>query len=160
MSKLIAIDDLIALIGLTELSQVAGTGSHNTEGGRALDEAQINAAANFADDMIKSYVAARFPIIHTLTPASTPDMLKGYASDIARYRLRLRSGNRNTTTDEVETRYRDAVAWLKDVSRGIVNLDFHDVDGGATNAGADTHQTGTVRAIIPDGRAAAVLDGY
>lgn len=160
MSELINIDDLIALIGVEELSQIAGHGSHNTENGRTLDNEKIGAAISFADDMVKSYAAKRFPLLLTLASEDTPDMLKGYASDIARYRLRSRTGNRNSTSDEVETRYKDALTWLKDVSRGVVNLDLRDVDGGAANQAADVNPSGNINSYLPAGRAGDVLKGY
>lgn len=161
MTTLLTIDDLVTRVGLDELTQLAGIGSHNTEDGRSLDEPRIVEAIGFADDMIKSYVAKRYPLIHKLEGDQVPDLLKGFASDIARYRLRSRSGSRNTVSDEVETRYKDAMVWLKDVSRGQVNVDFSDAEGGqqATDDASAT-PAGLVRANIPDGRAATALNGY
>lgn len=159
--------DLIDIAGLSkhvdqgELAQLAGVGSHNAPEGRSLDEEQINAAIRFADDLVKSYVSKRFPIVTSLTPETSPDLLQGYVSDIVRYRLRSRTGDRNTVTEEVQRRYDAAMSWLKDVARGTVNVDFGDVDGGqeASDAGA-SNPSGSVHANIPPGRAEATLDGY
>lgn len=161
MPEFIDITGLLDHVDQSELEQVAGVGSFNSDDGRSLDEAKINAAIKFAGDMVKGYMVRRYSIVTTITPDQTPDLLQGYVADIVRWRLRSRTGNRNSTSDEVESRYKDAKDWLKEVSRNLVNVDFEGADGGdtATIAGSQ-NLTGTVGAIIPEARAPKILDGY
>lgn len=161
MPEFIDITRLLDHIDQSELEQVAGVGSFNSSEGRSLEEAKINAAIKFSGDMVKGYMARRYPIVTTITPDQTPDLLQAYVADIVRWRLRSRTGNRNSTSDEVESRYKDAKDWLKEVSRNLVNVDFEGADGGetATHAGSQ-NLTGTVGAIIPEARAPKILDGY
>ena len=161
MSELLTIDDLLEHVDHSELAQVAGIGSHNVTDGRSLDEVKIGAAIQFAGDMMRGYLQRRYPIIMTMEPVQTPDLLKGYLADIVRYRLRGRTDNRNTTTDEVSTRFKDAKEWMREVSRGLINVDLSDADGGATatNQGA-VNPGGKIRTHSLPTRAAAILDGY
>lgn len=161
MPELLTIDDLLDQITFAELSQLAGIGSHNQPEGRELDEDRINAAIKFAGDMARGYMQRRYPIIMDLDAAQTPDLLKGYLPDIVRYRLRARSANRNTVTDEVELRYKEAREWLREVSKGLVNVDLSDTTGGddAADAGA-VNPGGKIRTQSTPTRAAEVLDGY
>lgn len=159
MTELLTIDDLLEHVDRSELSQVAGIGSHNSDDGRSLDQIKIAAAISFASDMATGYMQRRYPIVAELTPEQTPDLLKGYLADIVRYRLRSRTGNRNTTSDEVETRFKDARDWLREVSRGLVNVDLSDVTGdadakGVVNPGGNIHTQSTPT------RAGEVLNGY
>ncbi|PHQ99498.1 MAG: hypothetical protein COB39_03320 [Marinosulfonomonas sp.] len=161
MPEFVDIIGLLDHIDQSELEQIAGIGSFNSPEGRSLDEDKINAAIKFAGDMVKGYMARRYPIVATVTPDQTPDLLQGYVADIVRWRLRSRTGNRNSTSDEVTARYKDAKDWLKDVSRNVINVDFEGADGGheATLAGSQ-NLTGTVGAIIRPARAVRILDGY
>jgi phage gp36-like protein len=161
MSELLTIDDLLEHVDRAELDQVAGIGSHNAVDGRRLDEAKIGAAIKFAGDMVRGYLQRRYPIIMEMDPEQTPDLLQGYLSDIVRYRLRGRTDNRNTTTDEVSQRFKDAKEWLREVSRGLVNVDLSDVDGGASaeSKGA-VNPGGKIHTHSTPTRARAILDGY
>ncbi|WP_056030816.1 phage protein Gp36 family protein [Loktanella sp. 3ANDIMAR09] len=159
MPELLTIDILLEHIDRSELDQVAGLGSHNTPDGRTLDMARIEAAIRFATDMAKGYLQKRYPFIADLDAARTPDLLQAYLSDIVRYRLRSRTGNRNSVSDECEQRFQDARDWLREVSRGIVNIDLSDV--GDVAAGATTvNPGGTVRAAASPVRSPIILDGY
>ena len=161
MPELLTLDDLLEHVDRSELAQLAGIGSHNATDGRSLDEIKIGAAIKFADDMAKGHMQRRYPIITEMTAAQTPDLLKGYLADITRYRLRGRSGNRNTTSDEVEQRFRDARDWLREVSRGVVNADLSDVPGGAeAGAAGSVNPGGKIRTTSEPTRAPGILDGY
>lgn len=161
MPEFIDITGLLDHIDQSELEQVAGIGSFNSADGRALDEDKISAAIKFAGDMVKGYMMRRYPIVASITPDQTPDLLQAYVADIVRWRLRSRTGNRNSTSDEVESRYKEAKDWLKEVSRNLVNVDFDGVDGGeAASLAGSENLTGSVDAIIPEARAPRILDGY
>lgn len=161
MPELMNIETLLQHVDHAELAQIAGVGSHNSEEGRSLDEVKIDAAIKFAGDMVKGYLQRRYPIVLELTPETTPDQITGYVADITRYRLRSRTGNRNSTSDEVETRFKDARDWLREVSRGIFNVDLSDIAGGesATAAGA-SNPGGKIHTAHEKTRAEQILDGY
>ncbi|MDW8357857.1 DUF1320 domain-containing protein [Thermus sp.] len=82
-------------------------------------EARARAALAEAWGEVESYLAQRY----ALPLPSLPEALKARALDIAVYRLFLRRGIRPGTADEaVLSRYRDAVAWLRDVALGKAAL--------------------------------------
>jgi phage gp36-like protein len=157
MLHLISLEELIVHVTHDELSQVAGIGSHNTSEGRTLDEDKIDKAIAFASDMARGYMMRRFPQIATIAQSEVPPLVKGYVGDIARYRLRGSTGNRNTTSDEVEQRFKDARSWFQEVSRGLINVDFGD---GAADPSSATDPMRKVRTSIPDARAPGILAGW
>ena len=63
----------------------------------------------------EGYLAGRY----SLPLPAVPPVLVGRLCDMARYRLW-----RDEASDEVRTRYRDAVAWLRDLSAGRAVLVF------------------------------------
>ena len=140
MAIIININDLKLQIEETELLQIAGVGSHNVEGGRSLDLDRINEAIDFANDMITGHLRKRYAIIDTLTVADQPQILKGMACDITRYRLRGRSGNKNQTSDEVRNRNDQAMSYLGKASRGLVDVLFIGYDDLPSEAGSATKQ--------------------
>jgi phage gp36-like protein len=84
-------------------------------GARAIDETNLEQALTDASALIDGYIQGRvsLPLLGDRVPAT----LKACCADIARYRL-----DRNRCRDEVRIRYEDWIAWLKDVSKGVVNL--------------------------------------
>jgi phage gp36-like protein len=155
-NALVTIDDLLVRIGERELYQLAGSGNLNDDDGRILDETRLVEEISFASQLISGYLGARYPAIATLDVAAQPDLIKGYAADIVRYRLRARSGDRNTVTEEVRKRYEDAVSWLKDVARGRANADLVELRDQAQASS----QTGDVRSHMPAARSPGILDGW
>ncbi|HET7300109.1 MAG TPA: DUF1320 domain-containing protein [Oleiagrimonas sp.] len=87
-------------------------------GGRDVDVA-LTAASEEAD----SYLATRYAVPITANPL--PEHLVEVVCDIARYRLYA-----GDAYDEVQTRYEQAVKWLKDVSAGRALLPGVPNDGG------------------------------
>lgn len=82
-------------------------------------EARARSALQEAWGEVESYLAQRY----ALPLPSLPEVLRAKALDIAVYRLFLRRGIRPGTADEaVVGRYRDAVAFLKDVALGRASL--------------------------------------
>ncbi|PHR19290.1 MAG: hypothetical protein COA37_17830 [Hoeflea sp.] len=155
-NPIVTIDDLQTRIGGRELLQLAGVGNLNDDDGRVLHEPRLNEEISFASQLISGYLATRYPAIATLEAASQPDLIKGYAADIVRYRLRARSGDRNTVTEEVRKRYEDAIGWLKDVARGRANADLEELQANAKGSS----QTGDVRTYQPAARAPGILEGW
>lgn len=78
-----------------------------------LDSTIIDLAIADASAEIDSYLGT----VYTLPLSSTPAVLTIYACDIARYRL-----YDDRTTDEVQTRYNQAIYWLKMVAQGKATL--------------------------------------
>ena len=76
-----------------------------------------------ADAEIEAYLAPRYPL--PLNPV--PRIITGLACDITRYRL---CGGRVLATDEIRTRYKDAVRLLEQIAKGKVGLGV-DVNGAA-----------------------------
>lgn len=91
--------DLEAAFTAQEIAQL-------TAGGRNVADA-CDAASQEAD----SYLATRYAVPVTTTPL--PEHLVQAVCDIARYRLYAGAAD-----PEVQNRYEQAVAWLKDVSAG------------------------------------------
>jgi phage gp36-like protein len=90
---------------IIELTDRTGAGVVNaTVLGKALAD---------ADALIDGYLAARYTLPLTYTPA----ILVGPAADIARFRLWD-----DRATEEVRQRYEDAMAMLKLISQGVVVL--------------------------------------
>lgn len=122
-------EDLLERMGETELRQVAD----HTRSGTA-DTEVVEAALEDADNLINGYIAAKYA-----TPLpSTPPLIRTWAVSIARYVL-----HRNGAPEHIEQDYKDAVAALKDVSRGLIALP---VD---TGEAAPTAHSGTVMADHP-----------
>lgn len=103
--------DMQAEFGDSELAQLT-----DRVNGVVTDDAVLTAALTRADQEIDSYLSQRY----TLPFASVPSRLKAIAMDMARYYLfdaRM--------PEVVRNRYKDAVAWLKDVAAGraVVGVD-------------------------------------
>lgn len=92
----------------------------------AIDAAVLTRALEAADGEIDSYLAARY----TLPLASVPTILRDCAIDIARYRLHDRG-----VPDLVKDAYKDRIAWLLNVSKGIASLGINTDDIAPASAG-------------------------
>ncbi len=80
----------------------------------------VTAALASAESFALGYLASRF----TLPLTSVGDDTKQAICDIAAYRLMSREGYAPEGNDvELRQRFDDALAWLKDVSRGSVTAD-------------------------------------
>lgn len=92
----------------------------------AIDAAVLTRALEAADGEIDSYLAARY----TLPLASVPTILRDCAIDIARYRLHDRG-----VPDLVKDTYKERIAWLRDVSKGVASLGINTDDLTPASAG-------------------------
>lgn len=79
-----------------------------------VDADRLQTALENASGEIDSYLAQAG---YTLPLATVPAFLVQRCCDIARYRLE----NRNTR-QEVIDRYKDAIAWLRDVAKGVATI--------------------------------------
>lgn len=123
-------DDLLDRMGETELRQVAD----HTRSGTA-DVEVVEAALSDADNLINGYIAVKY----ALPLPSVPPQVNTWAVSIARYIL-----HRDGAPKHVESDYKDAVAALKDVARGLIALPV------PTGETAPTGVGGGVMADHPD----------
>lgn len=116
--------DLIDRFGQTELAQLT-----DRTNGTTIDDTVVGKALADADAEIDGYLASRY----TLPLSPVPLTLVRLAGDIARYYL-----YEDRVTEQVKSRYDDAVKWLVNVSRGVVQLGVD--SAGTPPAVADTVQ--------------------
>lgn len=102
--------DLIDRFG--ELELVQRTDRENIPP-TTIDDVVVAKALADADAEINGYIAARYALPLTLVPAS----LVKRASDMARYFL-----HGEAASEAIRTAYEDAVKWLTNVSKGVVQL--------------------------------------
>ena len=154
VSKFLTVEEFKVTIGMDELAQIAASGSFNRPEGRVIDIPKIEEAIAFAEQLLISHCRTRYTIIETLTPEAMPNLVKGYISDIARYRLRSRSGGQGQVSEEVRQRYEDALAFLKLVATGKAELP---IAGESINGEVGGMK---VDAIIPQSPVPAMLHGW
>jgi phage gp36-like protein len=103
-------DSLIKQFGEKELIQLTDrsrTGS--------VDDAVLNVSIANACSEADSYIGA----VYSLPLPAVPEVLVKMAGDITRFHL-----YNQQASEEVQNRYDRAVAWLKDLARGVVKLIF------------------------------------
>lgn len=100
--------DLIERAGEKEIVQIADRNRDGTP-----DPDVIDSALTDADNLINGYVAVKY----ALPLPVVPDLVRTWAVSIARYVL-----HRNGAPEWVVTDYKDAIAGLKDLARGLVTL--------------------------------------
>ena len=115
--------DMVTAFGDDELVQLTDRADPPVG---AIDAAVLTRALEAADGEIDSYLAARY----TLPLPSVPTILRDCAIDIARYRLHDRG-----VPDLVKDAYKDRIAWLLNVSKGIASLGINTDDIAPASAG-------------------------
>jgi phage gp36-like protein len=100
--------DLLRNFGESELERVLDRDRDGMP-----DSGVMQDGLNFADDLIDGYLRERYAV--PLTPA--PANLVSIACDLARYRY-----YQDQPTELVQLRYDAAIAFLRDVARGLVSL--------------------------------------
>lgn len=122
MTRFLTAEDFTETFGLAEVTQIAGVGNLNDPAGRSLDTAKVEAAITWAEDIFVGYARARYPVLETLTPGETPAVVKGLIADLARYRLRDKSGWQGQVAETVKDRYDAAIANIKAIAAGKFEL--------------------------------------
>lgn len=117
--------DLVDRFGETEIIQLSDRGNNG-----AIDTAVVAAKLADADAEVDGYLAGRY----TLPLEPVPRVLVRVACDIARYHL-----YDDRATEQVTTRYRDAVRLLEQIAKGTVNFGPGD-DGSTTPASSGMPQ--------------------
>ena len=101
-------DDLLANFGEREIESVTDRDRDGVS-----DDGVVEDGLSFADDMIDGYLRGRY----SLPLAVANRNLVGIACDIARYRY-----YQDQPTDLVVARYEQAIDWLRDVARGLIDV--------------------------------------
>lgn len=120
-------DDLISRFGALAIAELE---SMHSDGLLA-----VTNALSDASEKMNSYLSIRYQ-----TPLNKTEHLKLVCADIARYLLYM-----NDPTDEVESRYKEALKWLQDVGAGKANVTF------AEPLTADEQQKTYVKPAVPIG---------
>tara|TARA_R110002126_G_scaffold151295_3_gene298299 strand:+ start:2155 stop:2592 length:438 start_codon:yes stop_codon:yes gene_type:complete len=120
-------DDLISRFGALAIAELE---SMHNDGLLA-----VTNALSDASEKMNSYLSIRYQ-----TPLNKTEHLKLVCADIARYLLYM-----NEPTDEVESRYKEALKWLQDVGAGRANVTF------AEPLTADEQQSTYVKPAVPIG---------
>lgn len=124
------LEDLVERAGDREIRDIADRDRDGIP-----DATVIAGALQDADNLVNTYVGAKYP-----TPLATvPPIVTTWAVSIARYVL-----HRNGAPEHVQTDYKDAIAALKDVARGVATLPVAPGDPGISSNSA------TVMAEHPD----------
>jgi phage gp36-like protein len=100
--------DLLRNFGETELEHVLDRDRDGMP-----DSGVMQDGLDFADDLIDGYLRERYTVPLTPPPAN----LISIACDLARYRY-----YQDQPTELVQLRYDAAIAYLRDVARGLVSL--------------------------------------
>lgn len=160
MGRFLTPQDFIAQFGEDEARAIAGSGDFNSLEGSLIDEAQIEREIKYADDLIAGYVLARHSWLNGVAVADAPDLLKGFGGDIVRYRLRDKQSNRGQIFETVRDRYHDAIAKLKDIQAGRLDLPRDiEVDDGPAQVSPTLSQPGAAISGPPP-RSDDILRGY
>ena len=93
----------------------------------AINPVPLVQALDDSTNLIDGYLASRYTLP---LPSPIPAVLVGVCCDIARYRL-----DKNRAREDVRKRFEDAIAWLKDLARGLVSLGIATNDQPATELG-------------------------
>lgn len=120
-------DDLISRFGALAIAELE---SMHNDGLLA-----VTNALSDASEKMNSYLSIRYQ-----TPLNKTEHLKLVCADIARYLLYM-----NEPTDEVESRYKEALKWLQDVGAGKANVTF------AEPLSATEQQSTYVKPAVPIG---------
>jgi len=124
---------LINRFSNTEIEQLTDRDNLGT-----IDDDVLNGAINDASNVVDSYIkqVKTLPLTQTVIDASP---LPRYCGDIVRYFL-----NDNRAGEEVETRYKAAMAWLRDLVNGKASLGEQDTQvasGGRIKTGQGKSNT-------------------
>lgn len=146
---LLTVEEFVDVFGEEECLQIAGTGPRDQ---RELDRPKMEEAIIHASSLVNGYVIGRWPAAVTGTP-----MLRGFAADIARWRLRGRGGQQTAMNETVQKRYDEAIGRLKDLQSGKLALD---IKGGSATADAGAGVDLRVEGSMPPMRYPSVLQGW
>lgn len=125
------LQDLIDRFGTEELVQLTDRASIPPA---QVDETVITKALTDADAEIDGYLAARY----SLPLASIPHRLVKVAADMARFYLHGKAAD-----ETIRNAYDDAVKWLVNVSKGVVQLGLLEAGGQPASEGGPQSSAGS-----------------
>jgi phage gp36-like protein len=105
--------DLVDRFGATELIQLTDRVNRPAS---TVDDTVVGRAIADAEALIDGYLAKRY----ALPLAEIPPILTRMACDIARFFLHGKAAEKDGPVDRANTA---AISWLRDVSRGVVELE-------------------------------------
>lgn len=94
-----------------------------------IDDTVVNGAIADAEALVDGYLGK----VYELPLGVTPPVLTRISADIARYYLHGKSADKD---GPVHRAYTEAASWLKDVSRGLVQIDAAGVAPAAAGGGS------------------------
>lgn len=100
-----------------------------------INEIRLQQALDDASDEIDSYLAERYNL--AAVRANPPRRLIRVCADIARYTI-----VKNLPPEDYRQRYEDAIAWLKDLARGLVSLGLTPTDETVPEANLPIYRAG------------------
>ena len=118
MSQYATVAETQTAMGSAKLIEIA-----DFDGNGSLDTASVNAALTEASALADTYLGSYLPI--TVIPA----VLKRHVINIGIYLLRV---SRDFTTEDSRRAYEDALAWLKDIAKGLASIPELDSGGSPT----------------------------
>ena len=117
--------DVTTAIGESDLLAIS-----DRDGSGEVDADSVEAALAEASSTADSYMAPWLPL------ADTPAVLRRHVVAIAVYSL---AGN--AETDDQRRRYEDAIAWLRDVAKGVVSLGIPPAAEAPSTSSVPTYHT-------------------
>lgn len=117
---------LTAHFGQDEMLNLA-QGIDDAEGQPTLDGQRVLDALARASREADTYLAPRYAVPLSASGEDTPEPLKGFVMDMARYHL---TGGDAQESESIIRRYEEATAWLKSVAKGVTDLLLPSEDGG------------------------------
>lgn len=97
--------------GVAEIAELLDDDSGGTES--SAETASLTRACEDATAMVDGYLSSRYG----LPLASVPDLVVGWAADIARFKLWD-----DHAPEEVRRRYEDTISALRDLARSLISL--------------------------------------
>jgi len=150
----LTVDELIARQDEQDLLALCGIGGPNSAAGRMIDRDRLFAQIKRAQSFASGYVKSRYPALASMMPEDMPEALKGAIETLVLYWLRDRVASQSAVSDEWRDRYRDIVAWLRDINAGRADLDLPSTAEGAVE------ESSGIQASFPASRADDILEGY
>nr|WP_321460397.1 phage protein Gp36 family protein [uncultured Cohaesibacter sp.] len=150
----LTVEELIARQDESDLLALCGTGGWNGAAGRQIDTARLTYQIKRAQSLISGYVKSRYPALESMVPEEMPEALKGALETLVIYWLRDRVHDTSGVSDEWRDRYRDVMAWLKDIYAGRSDLDLPGLDVAQSQDGT------AVQYSFPASRSDHILKGY
>ena len=125
-----SLEAMVRHFGLPEMLALA-EGAPDAEGNPTVDGQRVTNALSRASREADTYLAPRYAVPLHVNGDDTPEPLRGFVADMARYHL---TGGDAQESESIIRRYEEARNWLKDVARGVTDLLLPDGAGSVAEA--------------------------